>query len=200
VRLFVAAEIGTALAGRAADLIADLQKRVASLAPGAKVTWVPRDRLHLTIRFIGEVDETVGVAIRTALEAPLDVPPLDLTLAGAGAFPRSGPPKVLWAGVDHGRDALIATEREINARLAPLGIVGEERPYTPHLTLARVREPAGLRSTPLLDGLREGPLGTTVIDAITLFQSRLSPKGPTYIALARTPFGGGPRSRRRRGL
>ena len=65
------------------------------------------------------------------------------------------------------------------------------RPYSPHLTLARVREAAGLRSASLLDGLEDRSLGTTRIDAITLFQSRLSPKGPTYVPLLRTSLRAG---------
>jgi 2'-5' RNA ligase len=90
---------------------------------------------------------------------------------------------VLWAGVASGRDELLAAEREISARLARLGIPKEVRPYSPHLTLARVREPAGLRSARLLDGLTDQSLGTVRVDAITLFHSKLSPKGPTYTPL-----------------
>jgi 2'-5' RNA ligase len=187
VRLFVAAEIGEALAGRAAELIRELQKRAGDSAPRAKVTWLTPDRLHVTIRFIGEVDDARSAAIREALEPPLDVEPFDLTLAGAGTFPKSGPPRVLWAGVEEGREALISGEREVSARLTRLGILGEERPYSPHLALARVREAGGLTSARLLDGLVGRRIGTTRIDAITLFQSHLSPKGPTYVPLLRTP-------------
>ena len=185
-RLFIAAEIGEALAGRAAELIRELQKRAYESAPRSKVTWLTPDRLHITIRFIGEVDDACGGAIQAALESPLGIQPFDLALAGSGTFPTSGPPRVLWAGVEQGRDALIAAEREVGARLASLEIRGEARPYSPHLTLARVREAAGLRSVPLLDGLEDRHIGTTRIDAITLFQSTLSPKGPTYLPLLRT--------------
>jgi 2'-5' RNA ligase len=64
----------------------------------------------------------------------------------------------------------------------------EQRPYNPHLTLARVREAAGLRAAALFDGLRDSVIGTTPIDAITLFDSRLSSKGPTYAPLLRVPL------------
>jgi 2'-5' RNA ligase len=95
---------------------------------------------------------------------------------------------VLWVGVTGGREPLLAIEREITSRLTPLGIEEEERAYSPHLTLARVREPAGLRTARLLEGLTESEVGTTHIDAITLFQSKLSPKGPTYTPLLRIPL------------
>ncbi|HYS27521.1 MAG TPA: RNA 2',3'-cyclic phosphodiesterase [Vicinamibacterales bacterium] len=188
-RLFVAAEIGETLAARAADVSRELQRRAGETAPRAKVTWVPADRLHLTVRFIGDVDDTRAAAMREALEPPLDVAPFDLTLGGAGAFPEGGAPRVLWVGVAAGREELIAAERDISARLARLGIPGEDRAYSPHLTLARVREPAGLRSAQLLEGLTDRTVGTVHIDAITLFQSKLSPKGPTYTPLLRIPVG-----------
>jgi 2'-5' RNA ligase len=187
VRLFVAAEIGEALAAHAAELTRELQRRAADAAPEARITWVPADRLHLTIRFIGEVDEDRAIVISNALAPPLDISSFDLTLAGAGAFPKGGAPRVLWAGVAAGRDELLLAEREITARLAALGIPAEARAYNPHLTLARVREAAGLRSPRLLDGLTDMSLGTVRIDAITLFHSKLSPKGPTYTPLLRIP-------------
>ena len=177
----MAAEIGEAVAVRAAELSRELQRRAADAAPSAKVTWIPADRLHLTVRFIGEVDDVRAAAIREALEA---------TLAGAGAFPTGGAPRVLWAGVATGRDELLLAEREITLRLASIGVPADQRAYSPHLTLARVREPAGLRSPRLLDGLTDTTLGTVRIDAITLFHSKLSPKGPTYTPLLRIRLGG----------
>ena len=189
-RLFVAVEIGEALAARVAELSRALQRRAGDAAPHGKVTWVPPDRLHLTVRFIGEIDDGRAAAVGAALEPPLNVAPFDLTLAGAGAFPKSGSPRVLWVGVASGREELVAAEREISTRLARLGIPEEERPYSPHLTLARVREPAGLRSARLLDGLTDQSLGAVHVDAITLFHSKLSPKGPTYTPLLRIPMGG----------
>jgi 2'-5' RNA ligase len=187
VRLFVAAEIGDRLSKRAAALSRDLQQRSADAAPRAKISWVPAERLHLTVRFIGEVDNGRVAAFCDVLACPLDVAPFDLGLRGAGAFPKSGTPRVLWIGVADGRDALLAIEREVSSRLVRLGVSREDRPYSPHLTLARVREPAGLRTAGLLEGLTDQTLGTTRIDAITLFQSKLSPKGPTYTPLVRIP-------------
>jgi 2'-5' RNA ligase len=190
VRLFVAVEIGEMLAQGAAKLTEDLQRRANATAGRAKLTWIPADRMHLTIRFIGEVDDGKASMVRQALEPPLAVTPFNLTLCGAGTFPKGGTPRVVWLGVTDGREPLLRLERAIAARLAPLGIPEEDRAYSPHLTLARVRDPAGLKSARLLDGLTDRRIGTTLIDAITLFQSRLSPKGPTYTPMVRTPLGG----------
>jgi 2'-5' RNA ligase len=95
---------------------------------------------------------------------------------------------VIWAGVSKGRDRLDAIEREVTARLAGVGIEPEDRPYSAHLTLARVRDAAGLRADPLLECHRTVELGATRVEAITLFESRLSPKGPTYVPILRTPL------------
>ena len=187
-RLFVAVELGENIVQRADELIRELRNRTANIAPRARITWPSPERLHLTIAFVGEVDDPRAAAIQGALAPPVQVPSFDLTIGGTGAFPQHGPPRVLWAGLEHGKEDLIALEDEIGGRLAALGIPRETRPYNPHLTLARVREPAGLRAARLFDGLEERRLGTTRVDAITLFQSRLSPKGPTYLALLRTPL------------
>lgn len=188
-RLFVAVEIGETLARGAAKLAEELKQRATAAASRAKVTWIPADRMHLTIRFIGEVDDGKAFMVRGALEKPLAVAPFTLTLCGAGTFPTTGTPRVVWLGVTDGREPLVRVEREITARLTPLGIRAEERAYSPHLTLARVRDPAGLRSTRLLDGLTDRQIGTTYIETITLFHSKLSPKGPTYTPLLHTALG-----------
>ena len=188
-RLFAAVEIGEALARRAAHVTAELERRATAAAKRAKVTWIPADRMHLTIRFIGEVDDDQASMVREVLEDPLAIVPFSLTLCGAGTFPKSGTPRVVWLGVTHGREQLLQVEREITARLTPLGIPEEDRAYSPHLTVARVRDPAGLKSARLLDGLTDHRIGTAHIDAITLFQSKLSPKGPTYTPLLHTRLG-----------
>jgi RNA 2',3'-cyclic 3'-phosphodiesterase len=190
-RLFIAVEIDPALARELARVAGELRARVYSRVPRARLTWVAEDRLHFTVRFIGEVDESRASAIARTLELPLPVAPFDLTMESIGTFPASGRPRVIWAGTREGGDQLAVIEREVSARLATLGIPPEEREYSPHLTLARVREGTSLRARDVLEGAPEGPIGTSRIDAITLFQSRLSPKGPTYVRLQRTPLRAG---------
>ena len=187
-RLFVAVEVAPDVVAAVVELIDRLQQRAKKLAPEARLTWVTTERIHVTVRFIGHVENDEVDAIREALALPLAVPPFDVTIAGAGTFPAKGPPRVVWAGLRNGRDGLGAIEKEVSARLARLGLEPEDRPYNPHLTLARVREAAGLKSAALLDGISETTLGISRVRAITLFESRLSPKGPTYLALQHTPL------------
>jgi 2'-5' RNA ligase len=189
-RLFVAVEVAPAVAAAAAALIERLREHAIRLAPRSRITWATADRLHLTVRFIGHVDADRAHAVRQVLASPLGQVPFDLTLAGVGTFPHTGPPRVVWSDVTGGRDSLLAIEQRVSERLALAGIGAEERPYHPHLTLSRVREAGGLRSVALLEGVGETTLGGTAVEAITLFESRRSPNGPTYVALQRTTVSG----------
>jgi len=184
-RLFVACEVAAPVRTAAAELIGELARRAARLAPSSRIAWVTADRLHVTVRFIGFVDDSRADAIRATLSRELPVGAFDLTVAGVSAFPPKGPPRVVWAGLSAGADRLADVERNVSATLAQLGIPPEARPYTPHLTLARIREASGLRTAALLQGVNGSILGSTHVAAITLFESRLSPTGPTYVALQR---------------
>jgi 2'-5' RNA ligase len=185
VRLFTAIELGDTARARAAALLDTLRRRASESAPHAKVTWVPAERMHLTLRFIGEVDEAKGEAILAALREPVRLGPFEVRWEGLGSFPPRGAPRVLWVGVATGRAGLVEAEAAVSERLQLVGIPREDRPYSPHLTLARVREPAGLKAAPLFEGL-DGALGETHVETITLFRSHVSPKGPTYVVLERT--------------
>jgi 2'-5' RNA ligase len=185
-RLFVAVETGAAVRAAAARLIDGLRERAMTLAPRSRITWVPPDRLHVTVRFIGHVEPDDAQRVREVLASPLEQDAFRVTIAGVGTFPPRRPPRVVWAGVTEGRRSLAATERQVSGRLASVGIGSDERSYNPHLTLARVRDDGGLRSAVLLEPVNDHVLGTITVDAITLFESRLSPKGSTYVALQRT--------------
>jgi 2'-5' RNA ligase len=187
VRLFVAVELPPPCVAVAGDVSDALRERVTRLAPNAQVTWVPPERMHLTLRFLGEVTADHAALIATGLSAPFDAKAFPVTLGGPGAFPSRGAPRVLWLGFSEGLTNLGMLERELSSRLAETGIPPEDRPYRPHLTLARVRDPRGLRLAPLFEGV-DVPAASGVIDAVTLFESRLSPKGSRYTALHRTPL------------
>jgi 2'-5' RNA ligase len=186
VRLFVAVEIDPAVAGTLAAFSVQLRQRAQRLAPDARIGWANPEQLHVTSRFIGEVDDKRAAAIAGALLEELPINPFELVLQGAGAFPERGAPRVLWAGISAGVEGLTALEAEVSRRLIACGIAREDRPYRPHVTLARVREAAGLRSPALFETLSDQRFGGTLVEAITLFQSRTSPKGAVYTPLHRT--------------
>ena len=184
-RLFVAVEMNESVARAMRDTIDDLRARVTRLAPRARVTWSVPDRIHITVRFIGEADEASTQAIRSALGPTIDAPVFDLRVEGVGSFPPKGSPRVFWAGLTDGREGLLELERVVSRRLKAL-VPAEDRPYAPHVTLARVKEPAGLSRAALFEGLTSRQFGTVHVDAITLFESRLSPKGATHVPLQRS--------------
>jgi 2'-5' RNA ligase len=186
-RLFVAVELPDAVVNAAAAASARVRDRVRGQAPRARITWVEHDRMHLTLRFLGEVDPGMAKRVQEVLAPPLSTASVAVSVGALGVFPPRGAPRVIWIGLDRGADGLMSAEREITGRLEEVGIPPELRPFSPHLTLARVREPQGLRAGPLLEGIT--PSGASgLVDAITLFESRLSPKGPAYTALQRTPL------------
>ena len=187
-RLFIGIELAPAVAAATLELIAQLQAASARLAPPSRISWVTPDRLHITVRFIGHVDDSRVDEIQDVLAPPFGLDVFDLTIAGVGTFPPKGSPRVVWAGLGRGRDQLVALEPMVSERLAQVRVPREGRPYNPHLTLARVRDAAGLRPAPFVGSLGDIALGTMSVDAITLFESRLSPKGPAYVGLARTPY------------
>jgi 2'-5' RNA ligase len=186
VRLFVAVEIGPEVQATASRVIDEMKRRTVQSAPRARVTWVKSGQLHLTVRFIGEVDADHGNRILSALSVPLPVPAFELTLAGTGTFPPRRPPRVIWAGVGAGLNELEALERDVRSRLDLLAPDGDDRAYHPHLTLGRVKDPSGLRPAMLLRGLETAAVGVVRVGAVTLFESRLSSSGPTYVVLGRT--------------
>ena len=186
-RLFLACETGAAVAQAADALIGELRSRVARLAPHARLTWVAKERLHFTVRFIGSVDAARLAAVCQALAPSLRHPPFDLVVAGVGVFPDRRPPRVVWAGLRSGAREMQALVHEVNARLEVL--LGEEREeLRPHLTLARVKEPRGLRAHALLSGLEDVALGVTHVEAVTLFESRQTGGTLQYVPLLSLPL------------
>lgn len=187
-RLFVAVDLDerarAALAGSAGMLRAHLES--AGGLRGTAVKWVEARHMHLTLHFVGELDDRRVPAIVNALSEPLPTAPVVLSLGGWGLFPSRGDPRVVWAGVTDGVEGLRTAHRLTGDRLRALGLALEPRPLSPHLTVGRVKEPA---STAWLAGFATAaPLAPVScrIDHCTLYQSRLSPSGPSYLVLART--------------
>ena len=178
-RLFVAVEIDDE-ARRVAAATADALR--AAIGPAFKARWVPPENMHLTVRFIGHVDDVRAAGIIDALTPPLEIAPFDIRLGGCGAFPSSGPPRVLWMGLPQGLPSLKLMHDVCNRRLAPFGFEPEARPYSAHLTLARVKDAPKGAGAAARDALRRiaPATATTRVARATIFQSHLSPKGSRY--------------------
>jgi 2'-5' RNA ligase len=184
-RLFVAVEIDEA----ARAVAAAVQHRLRlAVSPLLEVRWVRPENMHLTVRFIGHVDDAQAPAVVEALSPPIEVAPFDIELGGCGMFPPGGAPRVLWIGLKRGLPSLAQLHDAFNQRLRRFGFEPEARPFSAHLTLARVKDaPRGSGRA-----AREAVTGIHVPDTrwhvnhATVFQSHLSPKGPRYEAIGST--------------
>jgi RNA 2',3'-cyclic 3'-phosphodiesterase len=190
VRLFIGVELADAVSAAAADAALALQTALTTAAPGFTARWIPRDNLHITLWFIGEVIEPRAGIIADRLREPFEVPTFSVHLAGCGAFPPSGPPRVLWIGSRAGTEPMRRLHDRLADRLVPLGLPPETRPFTPHLTIARVKDPGRAPSRLVRQVLAAaaGDCGESAVNAVTLFRSRLSPRGAAYEPLLRVPL------------
>jgi RNA 2',3'-cyclic 3'-phosphodiesterase len=189
-RLFVGIELSEHVRAAAAAAGERLRERLKRARLAVEARWIPAENLHVTVWFIGEVAEARAGEIERALAKPFDVAAFDLAVAGCGAFPPSGPPRVFWFGIASGREPLARISGDVDARLAPLGFEPERRAYSPHLTIARVKDPGRGNARAIREVLASEPgdCGACRIEAVTLFRSRTSPKGATYEALLRVPL------------
>jgi 2'-5' RNA ligase len=153
------------------------------------LSWVSPDNLHLTLRFLGEIDPVMLERARDAVAAAAaTVAPFTVTLGGLGGFPAGRAPRVLWASVATGGERVEALFAELEAALVARGVPGETRAFHPHVTLARARDPRGAKE--LLKVLGAGPaFGEVRVEALHLMRSELSPRGARYGVLTAAPFG-----------
>lgn len=188
-RLFIAVEIDETVRLRAAQLSSRLASMLERGRGRKEVAWVAPQNLHLTLRFLGEVDAEAAEAVKGRLAAPFQTPAFEVGLAGLGTFPPEGPPRVIWLGVRCGSAGLSDLPREVDARLDGLGLPNVERSVRAHLTLGRVKGPLGGRLTDAIAAAGAADAGRCLVDHVTLFESRLSPSGATYCVIATSRLG-----------
>ena len=182
-RLFVAVDIDDGTRAQLEAARSAIQAVVNEAPRPARVTWVKSGIAHVTMRFIGETPEHVLRIIQEAL-ASVTILPFDVTWQAVGTSGGMRHPRVIWLAPTSGLDAFTQLAAHVNAQLDPVIGPGDARPFRPHLTLGRVREAGrGVEWTRALAGARLTPTVTRV-DHVTLYQSRLSPHGPTYTALS----------------
>ena len=186
-RSFIALEMPPEVRNFAAGLIKELKPS------GADVKWVEPMNLHLTLKFLGEVDPGATADIITALEGALagrGAP--GLSAVGCGAFPRARAPRVVWLGLDGQTEMVAQMARALETALEPLGFEPERRAFKPHLTLGRVRRPRRGAKSPSTAPLSRAlaALATTAgpsfkANRVVLMKSTLTSSGPIYESLHR---------------
>lgn len=182
-RLFVALPLPPDLAAAAAALTPD----VPALRP------VRPELLHITLAFIGRVpDEQLDAVIAATREAALSQGPFTIALTSAGRFPEGGMPRIVWLGIDEGGSECAGLATAVRRALAARDIPFDDKPFRPHVTLARVRDDTdratGREIAARITKLTISPLGWTAREIVPL-ESVLSPKGPRYTPRAIVPLG-----------
>jgi 2'-5' RNA ligase len=165
----------------------DIRQQLLGLMEGVDhARWQDDEQLHLTIRFIGNVERPVAEDIATALGS-VHAAPITLRLNGVGCFDRRGRTTTLWAGV-HPHDALATLHRKVDQALARAGLPHEGRAFHPHITLARTNAGTGPADGFLARhaGLTSAPFTLT---HMLLYESTLGREGARYEAVARYPLG-----------
>ena len=184
IRAFIAVDLNETLRREISALQTDLR------SARADVKWVEPGNLHLTLKFLGSVDENHLLPLTDALKTSgLRHHPFTISLGGLGCFPNMESPRVIWIAVSAGKEDLGRLAQAMEEACVNLGFPKEERAFSPHLTIGRMRSQD--RLVELVKRLRATPFrGSELapIERLVLFQSHLSPRGSTYTPLAEIPL------------
>jgi RNA 2',3'-cyclic 3'-phosphodiesterase len=187
-RAFIALEIPVSIQ----DAIQQQTAGLRATADSSLVRWVPAENLHLTLKFLGDVS-SANLQFLTQMLAreASQHPGFPLQIGGLGSFPSSRRPRVIWIGI-HAPTALESLQRSLEAAAERLGYEAEERPFSPHLTIGRVKQNVAAadqqRIRLALEASHVGQLGKTDVTAVHLMKSDLQPTGSVYTRLFSAPL------------
>jgi RNA 2',3'-cyclic 3'-phosphodiesterase len=177
-RTFIALELSQEVRAELSRLEAEIKKAEAD------VKWVVPENIHLTLKFLGDVDEDKIGRIKETLDGiSSGIKSFEISLFKLGGFPNLNYPRVIWVGIDKGCSEVEKIAALVEAKLAELSFEKEDRPFSAHLTIGRVK--SGKNKIALkeaISSLSARP-ASCLISHITLFQSTLTPHGPIYTAL-----------------
>jgi 2'-5' RNA ligase len=185
IRSFLAIELPVTIQTKIGKIEADLR------STSADVRWVSPEKIHLTLKFFGNIEESKIDSVVEAIKGPLrNAEPFDLNIRGTGAFPGLKNPRIIWIGLFDGKGILIPLQREIDASLEKTGFQPEGRPFRPHLTLGRLKTNRGKEELiRTIERYREEEIGEFRVEKVVLFKSDLTPSGPIYTRLREVGLG-----------
>ncbi len=189
IRVFIALPIPAVVKSALETVIRSL-----SVQAPIGVRWVGPAGMHLTLKFLGNVEPALVDGIVGAMRRPAAaVAPFRLHLSGLGMFPNERRPRVLWAGLDGDLASIRKLQEQIERAMSGLGFPLEGRPFSPHLTLGRVRDGVSggvlRRIGAAVSSSSLGPAEPWQADSVHLVRSHLAPGGATYSTLATVPLG-----------
>ena len=179
----------------AVDLEEDVRREIVAArreieSCAVDVRWTRPEGLHVTLKFLGDVEaERIEAVAAAACAAVVTVAPFPMRARGVGGFPSLKRPRVLWVGIE--APALARLAAALAAPLAALGFAADDKPFRPHLTLGRVRSQRGwAQAREVLEQFAARDFGESRVDRVGLYRSHLQPGGSVYETLARLPLAG----------
>jgi 2'-5' RNA ligase len=170
------------------DAIDVFERLLARFRPAAALKWAPAYNMHITARFIGEWPEARLAELNDALSKVPPRPAVRINLRGLGWFPNPRRPRVFWTGVDAGPE-LGQLALDINTVLVPLGLAPDQRPFSPHLTLARIKQPVPLdKLHQIIDSMESADFASFLADRFYLYHSQPGSAGSIYTKLSEFRF------------
>jgi len=185
-RVFCSVELPGELRSR----VDERMRRLREEFPEARAAWEKPEKLHITVKFLGDIEPARVEDLSGAAEsAAAGVEPFELTIDTPGTFPSHGQPRVLWLRIVDASGRLLLIQRALEAECAAVGFPREPRPFLPHLTLARVRSPRGTRE--LAAAHRKAPFEpqSFQVNELVVMRSELGPGGSRYTPLSRHRLG-----------
>jgi 2'-5' RNA ligase len=181
-RVFCAVELPANVRARAAEHIARLREE----ARDARASWERAEKMHITLKFMGEINQARVFDLQNAAErAVSNVAPFDLSIEGTGAFPPHGLPRVLWLGVTDASGGLARLQQRLEDECAREGFAPDKKIYHPHLTLARLRQPADAKRLAALHREMNFKTDAFSIAELIVLHSELGPRGSSYTEISR---------------
>ena len=185
-RMFIAIELPLEVRARLEQHVKNLQK----LSPDVRASWARAENLHLTLKFLGEIPmakvEALSLAAGAAARASNR---FDLVVGDCGAFPTQGQPRVLWIGVEDQSGKLARLHQALENECVQAGFAREMRPFHPHLTIARLRQPHGSRKLAQLHKQIGFLSEFFAVSELVVIRSELSSEGSRYTVSSRHAFG-----------
>lgn len=164
------------------EILVQMQRHLQ--ASKAEVRWTKIPSIHLTLKFLGEIDPAIIPEMAKSLgEGSKQIPKFNLRLSGLGSFPNEKSPRIVWCGIQGDTDVLSQLQAEVETVCADLGFPPENRPFRPHLTLGRIKGRKNLK--PLTDSIAKGSdlECRFSVDCFNIYKSVLKPDGAVYTVL-----------------
>lgn len=180
IRSFIAINTSEKIKSEFSRLLNELKVK-----PELSIKWVKPEQLHLTLVFLGEVSPLFIQRATASLKPVINnFKPFQCQLQGLGAFPDISRARVLWLGLSTGKEELTKLHKEIVRNLIPIGYTPERRPFSPHLTIGRLRDYTSV------DFIQKASFSSSIweVREVIIYQSNLYPEGPVYKPLARLTF------------